>query len=456
MALLRRIAAGVCAAVLCAALVNPYIRGDGNGYYAYVRSLVIDRDLRFQNEFARGDPAFVRSATSDGVHFKRALTTKRGYIRNQWSVGASMLWAPFFLAAHALVKVTGHWPADGFSLPYRWACAFGTALYAGLGLLIARRVAGRVTTPRAATVASVAILGATSLGVYMFFLPFWALAVATLPAAALVALWSREPSWGFRRWAAYGGLVGLATTIHPVGIAWAALLAVAWLWDRGSTRERAGAALAAIAGFVVAEIPQLAIRAIAHGSPFDTGYGTQPWDFLSPRILKELFSAQHGLFSWTPVTLVAVIGLVLLARRSPHRRLGVGLLVTFVLMLYVIGANVAPEQSSFGNRMFVHFTPGFLIGTAAVLAAVWQRQRAAVAIALSGLVAWNALFAFQWAWGLLPKRGSVDWGVVAKQQVTTAPRELGEVVVRFFTDRDALIREVQERDEARISGGDRG
>src|SRR5262245_50132162 len=30
------------------ALVNPYVRGDGNGYYAYIRSLVIDGDLRFE------------------------------------------------------------------------------------------------------------------------------------------------------------------------------------------------------------------------------------------------------------------------------------------------------------------------------------------------------------------------------------------------------------------------
>ena len=41
--------------------VNPYIRGDGNGYYAYVRSVVIDGDLRFENEYRRGDPAFVAS-----------------------------------------------------------------------------------------------------------------------------------------------------------------------------------------------------------------------------------------------------------------------------------------------------------------------------------------------------------------------------------------------------------
>ena len=32
-------------------LVNPWVRGDGVGYYAYVRSLLIDHDLRFENEW---------------------------------------------------------------------------------------------------------------------------------------------------------------------------------------------------------------------------------------------------------------------------------------------------------------------------------------------------------------------------------------------------------------------
>src|SRR5262245_66022771 len=40
-------------------IVNPHIRGDGNEYYAYVRSLIIDGDLQFENEYRRGDKAFM-------------------------------------------------------------------------------------------------------------------------------------------------------------------------------------------------------------------------------------------------------------------------------------------------------------------------------------------------------------------------------------------------------------
>ncbi len=450
----RRVAVVAAIVIACALFANPYIRGDGNGYYAYVRSVVIDHDLKFQNEFRRADPAFLRSTTTDGTHFRESMDAKPGYIRNQWSVGSSLLWTPFFLVAHGFVQATGHWPADGYAFPYRWASAVGTALATALGLYLASRVARRVTDDRAAVTAVVAIIGASSIAIYMWFLPFWGLAPATLPAAALLVLFHRGRSWAVRRWFVYGALVGLATTTHPLGIAWLALLAVAWLFDHGTAAQRAIAGLVSAAGFVVAELPQMIIRYVVHGNPLHLGYSEQ-WDFLRPPILAQFFSAQHGLFTWTPVTLVALAGLVLLLRTEQHRRLALGLLTAFAVLTYLAAADVTPEQSSFGNRMFVHFTPGFVVGGAAAVAYVRRRVRSphVVAVGVAALIAWNMLFAFQWAWGLLPKRGPVDWSDMARQQFTTAPREIGSVAVRFFTDRDDLIREVQQRDEERVLRG---
>src|ERR1035438_4651825 len=42
-------------------LVNPWVRGDGVGYYAYLRSALIDHDLRFENDYLAGNPSFVMS-----------------------------------------------------------------------------------------------------------------------------------------------------------------------------------------------------------------------------------------------------------------------------------------------------------------------------------------------------------------------------------------------------------
>jgi hypothetical protein len=190
-------------------------------------------------------------------------------------------------------------------------------------------------------------------------------------------------------------------------------------------------------------LPQLVGKAIFHGSPLASGYEVE-WDFLRPDVARVLFGAQHGLISWTPVAGLALVGLVLTTRRD--RRLGLGLLAVFLGMLYMVAAYATPEQSSYGNRFFVLFVPGFVVGAAVVADAVWDRRKV-IAVAVTGvLVVWNALFAFQWAWGLVPKRAPVDWGQMVRNQFTTAPRELVRAVGLFFTDRAALIQHVQEAD----------
>src|ERR1700722_6980367 len=42
-------------------LANPWVRGDGVGYYAYFRSALIDHDLRFENDYLAANQSFVNA-----------------------------------------------------------------------------------------------------------------------------------------------------------------------------------------------------------------------------------------------------------------------------------------------------------------------------------------------------------------------------------------------------------
>src|SRR5215472_996074 len=48
--------------------------------------------------------------------------TETGYVSNQFTVGPALLWAPFLVSAHGVVRLSdargSHIPADGFSFPY--------------------------------------------------------------------------------------------------------------------------------------------------------------------------------------------------------------------------------------------------------------------------------------------------------------------------------------------------
>lgn len=427
--------------------VTPYLRGDGVGYYAWLRSPAIDGDLNFENEFARGDPAFRAATYTEVGELKPGMRTSTGRVRNQWSVGPALLWSPFFAVGHA-VTLTGEatgigWHPDGYALPYRWFAAFGTALYGFLSLLVAYLLVRRLVGDGPALLGSLAVWGASSLLVYQYFLPFWPFGVGAFAGAVVLAAWW-TPSWRPGRWVLLGLSAGAAAIAHPVGIAWSALplLSLVGLETGGGRKRLRAVGVFAVAG-AVAVTPQLVAKTIVHGSPLETGYQDQ-MNWLAPDLSRVLFSADHGLLSWTPVAVLALAGLMLLIRRD--RRLGVGLGAVFLVLLYVVSSHVTYEQSSFGNRFFVVFTPGFVVGTAVLAQVSWRRWRAGLIAVSALLIAWNLLFAFQWAWGLVPKRGPVDWGEVARNQVTAAPRELVRAISLFINDRGELIQRVQRAD----------
>ena len=459
----------ILAAALLATLplVNPYLRGEGNGNYAYVRSLVIDHDLRFDEEYRRGDDAFVAQSfrKADGQPWP-PMEMPGGYLRNQWSVGSSLLWLPGFLQAHALaglLRALGRSvEADGYSLPYRLACALATAGYAFLGLFLACRAAARFSGGPAALLATAALWLASPLPVYVYFLPFYSHAMASFGVSLFFWYWlTRRPLLQPRQWAAWGLCGGLVWQLEPLsGLAMVAA-AVEWLAGlrgaahRGGDSWRAAGARAAafVAAAIVAALPQLVIKSILHGSALRTGtLNRYFWD--SPRLIAVGFATEHGLFLWTPVLLVGLAGLVLLCRREPVA--GAGLLAAVALTYYVVSCYEAWHGiSSFGNRFFVFLTPAFLIGTAVVLqtahASFFRSTRPAVAWAALGLpvallAAWNAGLIFQWGTSMVPRQGPVDFAVVARNQATVVPQRALGLALRYLSARQATMREQERKD----------
>ena len=64
-----------------------------------------------------------------------------------------------------------------------------------------------------------------------------------------------------------------------------------------------------ISVFVVALLPTFISREIIFGSPFRSGYQVEQFAWRSPALWNVLFSWDHGLLSWTPILMLALIGL---------------------------------------------------------------------------------------------------------------------------------------------------
>src|SRR5205823_13443310 len=123
--------------------------------------------------------------------------------------------------------------------------------------------------------------------------------------------------------------------------------------------------------------------------------GATAWhSFERVRPFLPLFSWYHGMWTWTPLLALSLIGLMLLWRDD--RRLAAAGIATFILQWIIIAAFDRSLWGllAFGQRRFDSCTIFFLIGLAAFLVRLPRWLAALVVPAGSG---WPILHYFAWA-----------------------------------------------------------
>ena len=449
-------------------LANPWVRGDGVGYYAYLRSALIDHDLRFENDYLAANESFVISRVDAQGRLLPRLYTKTGYIENHFSVGPAILWAPVMLTLHGSVLLADHFgadvPADGYSRPYLLAMALTTAGYGFLSLLLSYQLARKYFYQRWSFLATLAIWMASSLPVYMYFNPSWSHAFSAFSVSLFLWYWERTKlQRTIVQWALLGLMAGLMGNVYYPNVILLIfpsleilhILRASWTDSAhlaGTIQKLVLGCGVSLAVFFVSLLPTLITRQIIYGSPFETGYPPiSTWNWTSPVLLKILFSSDHGMFTWTPVLIVAVSGLPLLIKRDAL--LGVGCALTFLVFYYFIASY--PDWagvSSFGNRFFISLTPIFILGLAALLSSLsgWLgKTTRAVAVAcpvLALLIAWNAGFIFQWGTHMIPARGEISWKTLVHNQFTEVPQRIRRGLGTYFLHRGVMMQHIERED----------
>ena len=447
-------------------LVNPWIRGDGVGYYAYARALLVQHDLDFTADYQHANPAFRELRLDRNGQPLPEFRTPTGHLDNHFSVGPAILWTPALVAAHAGVALARGFgstvPADGFSLPYRLAMALTTATLGFAGLLLSFRIATKFVEQQWSLLATVAVWGGSSLGVYMYFNPSWAHAQSAFAVALFSWYWlATLQNRSVSQWLLLGALAGLMIDVYFVNSAILMLLLPEVVSSYLAVRRHHSFAARgfwvllgrhAIFGItvLVCLLPTFASRYTIYGSPFSSGYiPVHFWFWKSPYFGQVLFSADHGLFAWTPLLALSTAGLFLFWRRHP---LVGGPVLLAVLTFYFVIASYPDWDgiSSFGNRFFVSLTVFFVLGLAELLQRVAQGSRgrsfASAIVVLGCFVAWNLGLMYQWGTHLIPARGAVAWSEVAHNQFHAVPRQLSSQLTEYLFHRRQVMDRIERRD----------
>ena len=470
----RELAVLAAAFLVTLPLITPRIyASDEVQYFSYLRSLWFDHDVSFENEYQQfWDAGIARSEGFRETYLERRTETGRRI--SFATIGTAILWSPFYAVADILVGsgLAGGGVRDGYGPPYVRAVAFGSAIYGWLAIVLGWAMAHRLGLGRGALAAALATWFGTPLIFYMYVAPPMAHACEAFAVAAFLFVWLHvRERWTAGGGVALGALAALMVMVREQTLFLVVTPALDWAlaWWRapqdaaGPTRRGllAHAAAGSVA-FLVGYAPQLWAYIELNGYPRPSPLVARKLNWLSPHALGVFASPEHGLVFWTPLVLLALIGLAAgmsgslgwAARPTLVRRrdsastawIAAGLLVAFLSQIYIAGCVESwTVAGAFGQRRFVGLSAVLLVG----LAALWPigdrrgpqpRRARAVIVALLLVGTW-------WNLGLMAQFGG---GLMDRQRLTladnayhtfvTVPRRLPEFVYRYVFARHSFYK----------------
>lgn len=415
---LTSLVGGVVLTVLLLHEPGAIYRNDGTVYFLYTRSLVVDLDLDFTNDYELLDRRYPPGAEEvDVMRLTAQRQLRSGRVVFPWPYGIAALMAPPYALGYgvelAAAAVAGRAP-DSFGAIPQLFFGFGVLAWGLLGFwttfLLCRDVAAERGAGEApAWIATLAVLFGSSVVFYAFLHPTMAHAPSFGVVALLVWLW-------WRRWRGadvspvlLGALVGVLVTVRYQHVLYALLLLPLFVREARRDRRTALRQWTVLAAAALVPVALLAVHLAATVEPAVAAnewhlggegvtLGQNEIDPRSPYFWQVLFSCQHGAFYWTPVLLVGFLGLLWSARAHAW---AATFAAVFLAHVYLVGALAGLRgynwsgSVAFGMRYLTETAPLLAAGATALLAAAWTARRrvwrGALTALLAALVAGNGL-----------------------------------------------------------------
>lgn len=459
--------------VLTLPAVTPRIyASDEIQYFSYLRSLWFDGDVSFENEYRHFHERSI--GRGEGFHATfLELRTDTGRRPNFGTMGAAILWAPFYAAGHVVARL-GAAEADGYSRPYVAAVAYGSAFYGFAAIVLAAAAARMFPGRRGASasspdgrggigievVAAILVWFGTPLLFYMYIAPPYAHACSAFAVALFVFVWLHvRRTWSVGGAVALGLCGALMAMVREQDVFFAFGPAVDLMITAGRALRREAraepsryvkTAAAGCLAFAAGYAPQLVAYSALNGYPGPSRLVVRKMIWYSPHALQVLGSPEHGFLLWTPLAVLAIAGLFLLAWRADgdRRRTGALLLLVLALQVYISGSvDSWTVAGAFGQRRFVAVTVLLAIGLTALLRSVpTGAMRVAAAALIAVCVWWNLALTAAFGSGLM-NRQRLELGRNVYDAFITVPRTAPDLAVRYLTRRDSFYQQQQKRRE---------
>lgn len=344
------------------------IENDIKSYYAFLPAAIIYNDMSLS--FADKD----HEKFNHVIWNVKTATGKRAIVT---TMGLSFAYLPFFLIAHIITPFT-EFEADGYSLPYKFALMMSCLVYLIVGLIFLKKILERYFNQYITSLTIFSIAIGTNLLLYtthhdapMSHVFNFALINIFL---YYVIKWHEKKT--YKNTIIIGLVSGLIALIRPTNIL---ILLILFFYNIRSIKdighrivffgkEYKKVLLMAFLFFVV-WIPQLIYWKYISGHYFFFTYKEllgEGFFFTNPQITSLLFNYKKGWLLYTPIMIIALLGIPLLYFKM--KQFFIAIIVYILIMIYVLASWWCWWYGgSFGMRSAIDFYGILAIPFAALL-----------------------------------------------------------------------------------------
>ncbi len=313
------------------------IKVDGKGYYAYLPALFIYHDLNF-NFF----DSIEKKYPNPHIYYDYRVGEEHKKA-DKYFAGTAVAMLPFFLTAHIAAETCG-FEADGYSKIYPIAISVAAIFYLMIGLYFLKKLLYKYDTSETLTsLILVIITFATNSFYYVLCEPamshIYSFAFVTMFVYFLAIFFSSPKA---RLVYIIAALYGIIILIRPVN---GMILLIVPFMAGDKTKFKEGLyyfknnlTTGVIGLFIAISVVsvQLIIYKIQTGCFWINSYGTEQFNWTSPHPIDFLIGYKKGLFVYTPIAFIALLGFYKLFKQNKFQFYS--LIIFLIVVLYVLSS----------------------------------------------------------------------------------------------------------------------
>jgi hypothetical protein len=292
----------------------------------------------------------------------------------KYSMGMSVLYAPFFFAAHFLAKPFGYSP-DGFSAIYQMFIEFSGLFYILIGLWYLRKLLLQFYSEKIAALTLLFVFFGTNLLCYSTIEPAMSHAYTfSLFSVFLYHVFEFYKKVTLKSTIILGISFGLIVLVRPLNVFFVLPLLLFKIFNFKDLKIRLTFFVShfkyiltflLITGLVI--LPQLLYYKYVTGSYLVFSYGKERFFFNHPHLIEILLSFRKGWLIYTPIMTLALYGIWNM-RKQPVNGFKLSILILLPIYLYLVSSWWCWWYGgSFGQRSLIDIYPLLTLPLAAFI-----------------------------------------------------------------------------------------